>query len=74
MRRKIWIALLALGAVSGFALGFAQLHHYRHHGYGCGPGAWGHERRAAFEQHVAELCTQAAGKVFESNNKAGAAP
>lgn len=74
MRRKIWIALLALGTIGGFAAGFARLHHHHHYGH-WGHGHWGPgHRRAAFEQHVAELCTEAAGKVFESKIERGAAP
>lgn len=73
MRRKIWIVLLALGAVGGFTAGFARLHHYRHHGWH-EHGHWGHGRHAALERHVAEVCTEAAGKVFESKTKAGASP
>jgi hypothetical protein len=58
MRRKFWMVLLALGAVGGFAAGFAQLHHYRHHGGGC---AW-HGGRAEFESHVADVCLRAADR------------
>ena len=48
MRRKIWIALLALGAIGGFAAGFAHL------------GCHMHGRHDAFERHVAQLCVDAA--------------
>lgn len=71
MRRKIWIVLLSLGVIVGFGAGFARLHHYRHHGH-WGSGHPG--RHAAFERHVAEVCTQAAAKVFESKNRTGAVP
>lgn len=55
MRRKILIAVLSLGVLTGFAAGFASLRHHR----------WGHHggwttRRAAFERHVAEICADAA--------------
>jgi hypothetical protein len=52
MRRKIVITLLALGAVGGFAAGFARLSCYRH-------GGW-HGRHAAFERRVADVCAEAA--------------
>jgi hypothetical protein len=48
------MVLLALGAVGGFAAGIASMRCHR--GY---HGGW-HGRRAAFEQHVAEVCTNAA--------------
>jgi hypothetical protein len=48
MRRKITIALLALGTIAGFTSGIASLR--------C-RAQW---RRAAFERHVAALCVQAA--------------
>ncbi|HMJ12037.1 MAG TPA: hypothetical protein VK524_11520 [Polyangiaceae bacterium] len=51
MKRRILIALLALGTVAGFAAGISHLR--------C-PGRHGWERRAHFEQHVADLCTEAA--------------
>jgi hypothetical protein len=70
MSRKFWIIVLAIGTVAGFAAGFARLHHYRHHGY----GHWGHhDRHAAFEQRVAEVCTQAAAKVYDAKTKPPAA-
>ncbi|UJR84799.1 hypothetical protein [Sandaracinus amylolyticus] len=54
--RKLLIGLLAFGTVAGYASGFASLAH-------C---ARGHEaRRAAFEAHVAEVCTRAAHRVHE---------
>jgi hypothetical protein len=50
MRRRIVIALLALGALGGFAAGIVSL--------GCraagGHHGW-HGRRDRFEQHVAQI-------------------
>lgn len=48
MRRKLAIVLLTLGAVGGYASGFASMkcHHQA--------------RRQAFENHVAEVCVKAA--------------
>ncbi|GAC1518458.1 MAG: hypothetical protein NVS3B10_20420 [Polyangiales bacterium] len=48
VRRKIVIALLALGTVGGYATGFASLRH-------CAMA-----RRHSFERHVAEVCADAA--------------
>lgn len=47
MRRPTLILVLALGALGGYASGFASLAHH-------------HDRRAAFEQHVAQVCVEAA--------------
>jgi hypothetical protein len=49
------MVLLGLGALGGFAAGFASLrchHGHRQHGW--------QGRRAAFEQHVAQICADAA--------------
>ena len=48
MRRKILIAVLALGTLGGYASGFAHMR--------CNARA----RRAAFEAHVATVCVDAA--------------
>ena len=48
MRRRLLIALLALGTVGGYGMGFASMR------------CRAHSRRAAFEQHVAKLCVDAA--------------
>jgi hypothetical protein len=48
MRRKALIFVLAVGAVAGFASGL----------YGCHYHSL--ERRQAFEDHVADVCTRAA--------------
>lgn len=64
MRRKITIALLALGTVGGFASGLSSMR--------CRAEA----RRAAFERHVASLCVDAAreaGPRFRSVAAAGPA-
>jgi hypothetical protein len=48
IKRRILIVLLSLGAVGGFASGFAHMAHaHRMH-------------RAAFERHVADVCVEAA--------------
>jgi len=48
MRRKALMVLLGLGAVAGFASGIWSC---RYHSF---------ERRQAFEDHGAEVCTRAA--------------
>ena len=50
MRRKLLIALLALGTVGGYASGFASMRHCQS------------ARRQSFEQHVAQVCVDAARK------------
>jgi len=72
MRRGITIFLLATGAVAGFTIGFARLHHgYGHWGHG--HGRWGHDR-VAFENHVADVCTRSAERVMNERGKAPPAP
>ncbi len=60
MRRKIWMVLLGVGAIAGFASGVHSLRH----GNGCGCGPWRGQRHAAFERHVADVCVQAAERNF----------
>ncbi len=60
MRRGFLIALLTLTTVAGYAAGFAHMHH-------CGA-----DRREAFEQHVADVCTEAALRTMRA--QAPAAP
>jgi hypothetical protein len=48
MRRKALMFALAIGAVAGFASGLFGCHYH------------GIDRRQAFEDHVADLCTRAA--------------
>lgn len=47
MRRPFLMLLLALGTVAGFGSGFASMHCHAGH-------------RQTFEQHVADVCTDAA--------------
>lgn len=48
LRRRLAIALLALGTVGGYSLGFASMRCHQR------------ERRDAFEHHVAKVCVDAA--------------
>jgi hypothetical protein len=50
MRRKALIVLLALGTIGGYAAGFRSMRGCNNH------------RRAAFEEHVAKVCVDAARK------------
>jgi hypothetical protein len=47
-RKRALIALLTLGTLGGYAAGFMSI------------GCHAHERRAAYERHVADVCVQAA--------------
>jgi hypothetical protein len=51
MKRKLLIALFAFGTVAGFGSGIASMACWHHRA---------HERRAAFERHVAAVCVEAA--------------
>jgi hypothetical protein len=55
MKRKALIALLALGTVGGYAAGFASMSCRAKH------------RRAAFEDHVADVCVRAAQRAESSD-------
>ena len=68
MNRRILAFILALGGVLGIAAGFASHRHHR--------GFYGHgtERRAAFEAHVADVCTRAAEKVMRESPARGSTP
>jgi hypothetical protein len=50
MRRKALIFVLAIGAIAGFASSLFGCHYHRL------------ERRQAFEDHIADVCTRAAGR------------
>lgn len=62
MRRKALIVLLALGTVGGYASGFASMRACHNH------------RRAAFEQHVAKVCVDAARESDAAHARAQAQP
>jgi len=71
--RKAIMVLLGIGALGGFAAGFAHLH--RFHGWrGCQDGSsacHGHER---FEEHVADICVRAAEKTLRESPATPQAP
>ena len=70
MARRLLMVLLAIGAVAGFASGFARLCY----------GGWGHpmggrfDRHAEFERHVADTCTDAALRVYKQKGAPGPTP
>lgn len=71
MGRRILMVLLGVGAVAGFASGFA---HLCYGGWGQhGPGGR-FDRQSEFERHVAETCTDAALRVYKQKNAAGPTP
>ncbi|MCU0655438.1 MAG: hypothetical protein MUF64_09170 [Polyangiaceae bacterium] len=57
MKRRLKIVLLSLGVLGGYGWGLASL--------GCHRERAQH-RRAAFEQHVADLCVQAASRAHNA--------
>ncbi len=71
MARKLLMVVLGLGAVAGFASGFAQLYH----GGWCHYGPGGRfDRHSEFERHVADTCTDAALRVYKQKSAAGPTP
>lgn len=66
MKRAFLIFVFGLGTVGGFAHGFASLHGRA----ACGGDRY--DRRAAFEDHIAEVCTRAANRVNEEERGHGA--
>jgi hypothetical protein len=59
MGRKLLMALLGLGAVAGFAAGFARVCHGGH-----GPHGRGFGRHAELERRIADTCTESAMRVY----------
>ncbi len=63
MKRRILIALLALGTVGGYGSAFACARHHAR------------ERHDAFERHVADLCVGAAERAARgTGDRAAATP
>ena len=54
IKRGALIALFSFGAIAGFGHGIASV--------ACHAGSCHQQRRAAFEDHVAEVCTRAADR------------
>jgi hypothetical protein len=71
MGRKFLMVLLGVGAVAGFATGFARLCHggFGHYGPGSHFG-----RHRDFERHVADTCADAAFKVYQRQGPPGPKP
>jgi hypothetical protein len=63
--------LLGFGAVAGITSGVLSLRHGYGHGCGCG-GGW--NRRAAFENRVADVCVQAAERIHAGKGDKSTAP
>jgi len=62
MRRRILIIVLAAGSVAGFASSLFGCHYHQS------------ERRRAFEDHIADVCTRAAERSRPSAPHAENAP
>jgi len=62
MRRRGLILVLAVGAIAGFASGLYGCHYH------------GVERRQAFEDHIADVCTRAAERSRSHASHAENAP
>jgi hypothetical protein len=58
MKRRIVMAILAAGAIAGFASGFHGMCRHRE------------GRRAAFERHVAAVCVDAARRADQKDARA----
>jgi hypothetical protein len=67
------MVLLGIGAVAGFASGFHSLHRFGPYGYGHGYGDWGGQR-AAFEAHIADVCTRSAERTLRERGHGDARP
>ena len=78
MGRKFLMVLLGLGAVAGFASGFARLCYGGYGGWGPGPGHFAHggrfDRHAEFERRVADTCTESALRVYGQKGAPGSKP
>ena len=70
MARRFWMIVLAIGAVMGFASGIHALRWHGGHGFH-GPWYGPGEHHREFEEHVADVCTRSAERVFRER---GAAP
>lgn len=66
IKRVFLIGLFSLGTTLGFAHGFAHL--------GACAGSCHAERRAAFEDRVADVCTRSAARVWQERGAMNAAP
>lgn len=62
MKRRLLIALLALGTVGGYGFGFASMRCHAKH------------RRDALERHVAKVCVDAARSGKDAPAQAGDHP
>lgn len=62
MKRRILIALLALGTIGGYGAGFASMR------------CRAHARQGAFERHVAKVCVDAARGAKSAPNEVAQDP
>lgn len=61
IKRGALIVLFSLGTIAGFGHGIASV--------ACHAGSCHQSRRAAFEEHVADVCTRAAERVHDERDR-----
>jgi len=71
MGRKFLMVLLGVGAVAGFAAGFARMCHGGFGHYGAG-SRFGHH--GDFERRVADTCAESALRVYNRQSPPGPKP
>ncbi len=59
IKRGVLVVLLSLGAIGGFTHGFARM--AQCHQGGCAASS----RRDEFEEHIADVCTRSAQRVYD---------
>jgi hypothetical protein len=66
IKRIVLVTLLSLGAIGGFTHGFARMAQCH--------SACGASRRDQFEQHIADVCTRSAERVYDQGHAVPPAP
>lgn len=71
MGRRLLMVVLGVGAVAGFASGFARLCYGGYGHYGAGGR---YDRHGDFERRVADTCAESALKVYQRQPAPGSKP